>query len=283
MQSMSNKRLPLAELRQKLRQPPAPRRAPDTAPSLDDDAALFRAATAGARALAPDGRANIEGPRPLPNPRPRKPEPVAEASPPPTEDTWIPAAWLKPDPDAKPQSEEARVLDKALQGVQPLRQTRIELESPKPLPLPRQRQRDEEAALAESIYAPTSLDLQLEGGDELNYLANGVPRNTLRDLRRGRWVVQDAVDLHGCNRDEARELLAACMGQWRKEGVRCVRVIHGKGRGSPGREPVLKRLVAGWLMNYADVMAYCQARLVDGGAGALIVLLKASGRPTPLL
>ncbi|PAS99681.1 MAG: hypothetical protein BSR46_06705 [Candidatus Dactylopiibacterium carminicum] len=179
--------------------------------------------------------------------------------------------------------EEARLLGQALQGVQPIRQTRVAMKTPKPRPVPLQHQRDEQAALAESIYAPTSLDLHLEGGDELRYLANGVARNTLRDLRRGRWVVQDAVDLHGCNRDEARELLAACMGQWRKKGIRCVRVIHGKGRGSPGREPILKRLVAGWLMNYADVMAYCQARLVDGGAGALIVLLRAGNGPSPLL
>jgi len=116
----------------------------------------------------------------------------------------------------------------------------------------------------------------------LTYLENGVPRSVIRDLRRGRWVVQDQLDLHGCNRDDARELLAACMGQWKKRGIRCVRVVHGKGRGSPGREPVLKKLVAGWLMNYQDVMAYCQARLPEGGAGALIVLLKAT-RPAPLL
>lgn len=277
---MSKTRLPaLAELKRKLKAQPAPRRV--VAVDTPDDASLLREALSGVTMLQPDSHAEIERPKPPPLPRQRSAEElalpsVAQTNP----DEWIPAAWLAED--AKPAAGETSDLAAALRGVKPIHNTRVELDAPKPKPLPLQLERDEAAALAESIYAPTSLDLHLEGGDELFYLANGVPRAVIRDLRRGRWVVHDQVDLHGCNRDEARDLLAACMGRWKKEGVRCVRVVHGKGRGSPGREPVLKKLVAGWLMNYADVMAYCQARLPDGGAGALIVLLKAS-RTTALL
>lgn len=277
---MSKTRLPaLAELKRKLKEQPAPRRV--IAVDAPDDASLLREALSGVRALSSGNHAEIERPKPAPVPRQRSaeelaPTPAAKTNP----DEWVPAAWLAEDD--KPAASEASDLAAALRGVKPIHNTRVELEAPKPKPLPLQLERDEAAALAESIYAPTSLDLHLEGGDELFYLANGVPRAVIRDLRRGRWVVHDQVDLHGCNRDEARDLLAACMGRWKKEGIRCVRVVHGKGRGSPGREPVLKKLVAGWLMNYADVMAYCQARLPDGGAGALIVLLKAS-RTTALL
>ena len=277
---MSSKQEVLRELRQRLRQQPArPRQAAVVARSqaaeLPDDADLFRQADADARILRPSLQAEIERPKPAPVPRPRERE--AKAAEPPghkKHEDWIPSAWMAEEPDAKPLSEEARLLASLLSGVRPIENRRVEIEQPKPQPLPIQRERDEQAALAESIYAPTSLELRLEGGDELAYLANGVPKNVLRDLRRGRWVVQHEIDLHGCNRDEARELLALSMAQWRKTGVRCVRVVHGKGRGSPGREPVLKRLVAGWLMNYEQVTAYCQARLPDGGAGALIVLLK---------
>ncbi|MBS1208675.1 MAG: hypothetical protein H6R19_1073 [Proteobacteria bacterium] len=277
---MSSKRLPLADIKRKLKQQPALQRAVVVDPLNDAD--LFRAAIAGTQALPPVNQAVIELPKPAPVPRPResKAEKANPAEPQQNREEWIPAAWLAEDLDHKPLSADAADLATALQGVRPIQTDKVFPEPPKPRPLPIQHERDEQAALAESIYAPTSLELHLEGGDELTYLENGVPRSVIRDLRRGRWVVQDQLDLHGCNRDDARELLAACMGQWKKRGIRCVRIVHGKGRGSPGREPVLKKLVAGWLMNYQNVMAYCQARLPEGGAGALIVLLKAV-RPGP--
>jgi DNA-nicking Smr family endonuclease len=89
-------------------------------------------------------------------------------------------------------------------------------------------------------------------------------------------VVQDALDLHGATRDEARLLLADFLAESLRRGLRCVRVVHGKGLGSPGREPVLKGLVKNWLMQRAEVLAYCQARAAEGGAGALVLLLKSS-------
>lgn len=273
---MSNRQL-LADLKRRLREQATPRRAAKTpAPSAstpEEDAALFRQAVNGVRQLPPTQQAEISRPRPQPVPRTKSAAPE-DAKPPRKKDDWLPASWME-DKSPAPLSGDAAILAEATRGVRKISTDRVVTEAPKPLPVPLQRERDEQAALAESIYAPTSLDLHLEGGDELTYLCNGVPRNVLRDLRRGRWVVQEEVDLHGCNRDEARELLAACVAQWRKKGVRCVRVIHGKGRGSPRRDPILKKLVAGWLMNYEDVMAYCQARLAEGGAGALIVLLKA--------
>lgn len=116
--------------------------------------------------------------------------------------------------------------------------------------------------------------MRLEGGDELAFQRPGLPRSMLRDLRRGRWVVQDQIDLHGATRNEAPALLADFFAQALKRGLRCVRVIHGKGLGSPGREPVLKTYVKAWLAQRAEVLAYCQARAFEGGAGAVVVLLK---------
>lgn len=151
---------------------------------------------------------------------------------------------------------------------------RVHHEPPPPPAIPRQRQRDEQSALAESIGASELLDLHLEGGDEAAWLKPGMSPNVLRDLRRGRWVVQAQIDLHGMNRDEARHHVALFLAESRAHDKRCLRIVHGKGLGSPGREPVLKKLVLGWLAQRREVLAFCQARPAEGGAGAVIVLLQ---------
>ncbi|HLQ02838.1 MAG TPA: Smr/MutS family protein [Burkholderiales bacterium] len=142
-------------------------------------------------------------------------------------------------------------------------------------PVPVQSLLDVHDALAESLTGPISLDQSIETGEELFYLRDGLGRNVLHKLRRGHWVVQDAVDLHGSNRDEARSLLAEFLGGCLKRGLRCVRVIHGKGLRSPKREPVLKGKVRQWLAQRDEVLAFCQAPTNQGGSGALLVLLRA--------
>ena len=163
----------------------------------------------------------------------------------------------------------------AIADAQPLRWDRVHHEPPRPLAIPRHSRLDERQALSETLEGDYLLDLQLEGGDEAVWLRDGMPRSVLRDLRRGRWVVQGKVDLHGMNRDEARLSVAEFLGESSRNGHRCVRIVHGKGLRSPGREPVLKKLVQGWLMQRREVLAFCQARTIEGGAGALIVLLQA--------
>lgn len=183
---------------------------------------------------------------------------------------------MKRKPPARHAPEEDRTLFRqAVAGTRPLRQDRVHHEPPPPKPVPRQRQLDESSALHDSLHAPLPLELLLEGGEELAFLRPGLARTVLRDLRRGRWVIQDHLDLHGATREDARSWLAEFLADCVKRNLRCVRIVHGKGLGSPGREPVLKGLVAGWLLHRAEVLAYCQARVQDGGAGAVIVLLKA--------
>lgn len=151
---------------------------------------------------------------------------------------------------------------------------RVHLGGPMPPPRPRQHLADESAALHESLHGRITLQDRLEGGDEPNYLRTGLANSVLRDLRRGRWVVQDEIDLHGLNRDEARQLLAAFMTESLHHGKRCVRVVHGKGLRSPQKISILRQLVRGWLMQRDETLAYCQAQPHDGGEGALIVLLR---------
>jgi DNA-nicking Smr family endonuclease len=162
----------------------------------------------------------------------------------------------------------------AVADARPLTTDRVYHQPQAPAAVPRQRRRDEQAALVESLQAPELLDLHLEGGDEAAWRRPGLAVNVLRDLRRGRWVVQDHLDLHGMNRDEARLHVARFLAGCLRRGHRCVRIVHGKGLRSPGREPVLKKLVQGWLAQRKEVLAFCQARAVEGGAGAVIVLLR---------
>lgn len=158
---------------------------------------------------------------------------------------------------------------------------RVHFDRPAPKPRPLQHLADERAALMESLHGPITLQDRLEGGDEPSYLHAGLASSVLRDLRRGRWVIQDEIDLHGLNREQARTLLATFLAHALKHGVRCVRVIHGKGLGSPGKQAVLRRLVRGWLMQKNEILAYCQAKPQDGGEGAVVVLLR-SQRPVSM-
>lgn len=153
---------------------------------------------------------------------------------------------------------------------------RVHLGGKPPPPRPLQHLADERAALHESLHGPIALQDRLEGGDEASYLRNGLAHSVLRDLRRGRWVIQDEIDLHGLNRDEARHALSTFMAESLHDGKRCIRVVHGKGLRSPQKTSILRQLVRGWLMQRDEVLAYCQSRPQDGGEGALMVLLRAA-------
>ncbi|TBR15580.1 Smr/MutS family protein [Rugosibacter aromaticivorans] len=171
-------------------------------------------------------------------------------------------------------AEEQALFRTAVADAQPLISDRIHHERSPPPAIPRQREQDEAAALDESLHGPLLSDLFLEGGDEAAWRRDGLSLRVLRDLRRGRWVVQASLDLHGHTRDEARAALATFLAECQAGAQRCIRIVHGKGQHSPGREPVLKHLVLGWLSRRREVLAFCQARPIDGGAGAVIVLLQ---------
>jgi DNA-nicking Smr family endonuclease len=156
-----------------------------------------------------------------------------------------------------------------------------DLDRPRPLPEPQQRALDEQSVLREAISDEFDVETLLDTDEALSFRRPGVGPEVVRRLRRGDWVIQAQIDLHGLRRDEAREQLATFLREAVKQGLRCVRVVHGKGNGSPGREPVLKAKVKTWLVQKNEVIAFTQARASDGGAGALVVLLRPSGGRGP--
>jgi DNA-nicking Smr family endonuclease len=116
---------------------------------------------------------------------------------------------------------------------------------------------------------------QLAGGDALSFQRAGVRTQVLRRLRRGLYPIDAELDLHGLSQSAARDQLANFIAHNRDCGSRCVRIIHGKGYRSGARGPVLKIAVNTWLRRHLDVMAFTSARAIDGGTGAVYVLLRA--------
>jgi DNA-nicking Smr family endonuclease len=160
-------------------------------------------------------------------------------------------------------------------AVVPLAQrAQAELRPPPPPAEPRQRRRDEAAALRASLSDDFDVESLLDTDAALSFRRPGISADVVKKLRRGAWAIQAQVDLHGLRREEARERLAAFLRDVRKRGLRCVRVVHGKGNGSPGKAPVLKPKVQSWLVQKESVLAFAQARAAEGGAGALVVLLR---------
>lgn len=165
---------------------------------------------------------------------------------------------------------------KAVQDVAPLpAPPRVEHPPARPAPVPHQSRRDEQEALADTLSDRPDLETSLEAEGEFSFLRPGLSRQILRKLKRGHWVIQDQLDLHGLTRDAARALTAEFLKSCGRRGLRCVRIIHGKGLGSKNREPVLKAKVRHWLVQRDEVLAFCPARPADGGSGAVVVLLKA--------
>ena len=179
----------------------------------------------------------------------------------------------------QPTPEDIADFHAAVAGAVPLRaEPRVAHEAPKPSPTPRQHELDEAAAIAESMTGSFEIDDVLLIGETDSFLRTGLPRSVLRDLRRGRWTIQNHTDLHGLNRHEAHEEVARLIAESNSEGKRCIRIVHGRGNGSPGREGILRQLAKSWLARRKDVMAFCHAPPNDGGEGALWVLLKSPGK-----
>jgi DNA-nicking Smr family endonuclease len=148
----------------------------------------------------------------------------------------------------------------------------------RPAPHARSRIEDEREVLELSKYgtepAPHSWDIGQELEGEQTFVRAGLGSDVLVKLRRAHWVIQAVIDLHGMTQSEAHDALADFLLDARNRGLRCVRVIHGKGLTSPNREPVLKGKVRRWLAQWDDVLAYCEAPLHAGGSGAVVALLR---------
>jgi len=172
----------------------------------------------------------------------------------------------------------------AMRDVRPIAPVnRVLHQTPKPEPHPAKREEDERAVLAELASLVRGCEAPSKGstaGDDIEFeddamfLRPGLPREILRKLKRTHWVIQDTLDLHGLTGDEAVAETAVFLAACKREGRRCVRIVHGKGLRSPGREPVLKRRIRKLLTRRDEVLAFAEPRALHGGSGAVVVLLQ---------
>jgi DNA-nicking Smr family endonuclease len=173
------------------------------------------------------------------------------------------------------QDREARLFELAVGPVRPLADKRRVVHPRRHVSIqPLQRIQDEASVMLEALSDDFDVETLLHTDEQLSYATPGLGPEVLRKLREGRWSIQRQIDLHGLRTDQAREALGRFIHDAKSQGLRCVRVVHGKGLGSPGRTPVLKGRVQRWLVQKKEVMAFVQARPAEGGAGALVVLLR---------
>lgn len=196
---------------------------------------------------------------------------------------------MKEGRPGKGQKPEASLFREAVGDVRPLRDAnRVEPFRAPPPPRPIKREEDEQAVLDELLAlaenrgqsrfsrarSPGTVPIDIETEDDTMFLRPGLPRDILRKLRRTHWVIQDQLDLHGLTSEEAAGATAAFLAECRRAGTRCVRIIHGKGLRSRGREPVLRGRIRKLLSRRDDVLAFVEPRALHGGSGAVVVLLE---------
>lgn len=170
---------------------------------------------------------------------------------------------------------ERHLFKRAVGAVKPLsHEPRVPLAPAPAKPVALQQQLDNDKVLRESLSDDFDVSTLLDTDDELSFRRPGIGTDVTQKLRKGHWSLQGQIDLHGMRSDEAREALGQFIRDATKRGWRCVRVVHGKGLGSPGKTPVLKGKVLRWLVQKIEVLAFVQAKASEGGAGALVVLLK---------
>ncbi|OOG61173.1 SMR domain protein [Rhodanobacter sp. B05] len=180
---------------------------------------------------------------------------------------------MKPRHPAQITDDDRRLFREAIGDVQRFNPVAPAPAPGKPAPHPHMLEADEAAVpgeLLDFVFDPASLEM----GEELAYLHDGYPAKLLRQLKRGQFSVQDDLDLHQMNAAAAQASIIAFLAEARQSGIRCVRIIHGKGLRSKAAGPVLKALTDRLLRRRDDVIAFASARPALGGTGAVVVLLK---------
>ena len=165
-----------------------------------------------------------------------------------------------------------KLLSESLPSVNRLKQDRIMPYRAKLDSAPRQRLLDNQRVIQE-LLEESDETTSFESGDELKFLRDGHSSRLLKKLRRGDYAIQDELDLHGLIVSDAKQETHAFINECARDRVRAVRIVHGKGRNSAGRTPVLKNMLLGWLSKNQHVVAVCSTPANDGGTGAVYVLL----------
>ncbi len=170
--------------------------------------------------------------------------------------------------------DELKLFQQMVKEVKPLKKSNIaETKARKPKPKPNQLYRDQVETVRDMLSDNVD-DAPFHLADYLEYCQPGIQKKTLKKLKQGKYPIEDRIDLHGLNVDQARQMIHHFLDHAVLQQFQTVLIIHGKGYRSKEKGPVLKPLVNSWLRQKTSVLAFCSAQLIDGGTGALYVLLK---------
>ena len=184
-----------------------------------------------------------------------------------TQPTPLPKKTAEPDQHA--------LFLAAMKDVVPLKSSKkVDLSPPSPSPWPKG-MHVESPVLNDSMSDFWPWD-ELEAGEQLMHMKPGQKLDTLRKLKRGDWIAEAELDLHGENIDSARTQVAQFLYYSQQRNMRCVRIIHGKGLSSKAGIPILKLKLKNWLAQMPEVLAFAQANPFQGCAGAVLVLIKSA-------
>ncbi|MHB8741953.1 MAG: Smr/MutS family protein [Sulfuricaulis sp.] len=169
--------------------------------------------------------------------------------------------------------DEQGLFRKSVGKIRPVKQDKIHPHRQPRKPIPVQTLRDQREVM-NSLLSDEYEPVDIETGEELLYARPGLQHSVIRKLRRGQYTIEAELDLHGATVLQAREAVNVFLNKVQEQDKRVVRIIHGKGKSSEGKLPVLKGKVNSWLRQKGEVLAFCSARPNDGGTGAVYVLLK---------
>jgi len=180
--------------------------------------------------------------------------------------------------DNDPENDDKHLFRDAIKGTRRLKtNNKVKPYRERIKPVPVQSLKDEKHVILETLESSPSdacLELEQEQGDELIYSRPGVQQSVMKKLRRGQLSIEAELDLHRLTSEQAHAELMDFIVRCQRQHIRCVRIIHGKGLSSKNQIPVLKIKVNKWLRQWDNVLAFCSARPVDGGTGAVYILLK---------
>lgn len=181
-------------------------------------------------------------------------------------------AWQKETEAEQAEEEitdEASLFQEAMQGVKPIKKDNKVRTKPARKNV---KIRDHESTSnINDVFSDAPVD---ECPDQLLYSRDGITPDTLKKLRKGKFHIDNSIDLHGMTVDAARDYLLEFLAECEADGSRNIIIVHGKGYSSPGKKPVIKPMVNRWLRAAPNVLAFCSALPKDGGTGAVYVLLK---------
>ena len=164
-----------------------------------------------------------------------------------------------------------KAFEEATRDVKKLKRgNRVEAQTPRPSAKATRSRAADAATLEESLHGTLSEST----GEDLAFRRPNVSEYTFRQLRRGKFSIEDEIDLHGLTKNQAKAALKDFIAETARRQLGCVRVVHGKGMRSGPEGPVLKRWVPHWLSRWNAVLAFCAARVKHGGDGAIYVLLR---------